>query len=323
MYIVTGGAGFIGSAIVWKLNQMGITDILVVDNLGYAEKWKNLVSLHYVDYMHKAAFLDLVAEGKAPKPTAVLHMGACSSTTETDAEYLMENNYRYSRLICSWALEQGARFINASSASTYGDGSLGFKDDLDTLAQLKPLNMYGYTKLLFDLWAQREGVLDSIVSLRFFNVFGPNEYHKDDMRSVVCKAYGQIKETNRLKLFKSYMKKYPNGGQLRDFVYVKDCVNVIWWLLQNPGTTGLYNVGTGKARTWNDLAKAVFKAMNKPAKIDYVDMPPTLRGKYQYFTQADMERLQATGCDVEFTPLELAIKDYVQNHLAKEDPYLS
>ncbi len=322
MYIVTGGAGFIGSAIVWKLNQMGITDILIVDNLGHAEKWKNLVNRRYTDYMHKGAFMGLVAAGKAPKPTAVLHMGACSSTTETDAEYLMENNYRYSRILCSWALGQGARFINASSAATYGDGSRGFKDDVETMVELKPLNMYGYTKQLFDLWAQRQGILDSIASLKFFNVFGPNEYHKGDMRSVVCKAHAQILESGRLALFKSYVKKFSHGGQQRDFVYVKDCMDVIWWLLQHPEANGLFNVGTGQARTWNDLAKAVFKAMNKPVKIDYIDMPPSLREKYQYFTEAGMERLRAAGYTADFTPLELAVKDYVQEYLVKGNAYL-
>lgn len=322
MYIVTGGAGFIGSAMVWKLNEMGISDILVVDNLGHSEKWKNLVNRRYSDYLHRTAFLELVGSDKAPKPTAVIHMGACSSTTETDAEFLMENNYRYSRLLCEWALEHEARFLNASSAATYGDGKQGFKDDVESMLQLKPLNMYGYTKQLFDLWAQQAGVLKQIASLKFFNVYGPNEYHKEDMRSVICKAFSQIGETGRLKLFKSYRKDYPNGGQKRDFVYVKDCVDVMWWLLQHPQANGLFNVGTGTARTWNELGKAVFKAMNKSAKIDYIEMPETLREKYQHFTESIMERLTTAGYDTPFTSLEDGVKDYVQNYLAAEDPYL-
>lgn len=322
MYIVTGGAGFIGSAIVWKLNEMGVHDILIVDNLGHRDKWKNLVNRRYADYMHKTAFLELVAHDKAPAPSAVIHMGACSSTTETDAEYLMENNYRYSRMLCQWALRHKARFINASSAATYGGGAQGFNDDEEGMRTLRPLNMYGYTKLLFDLWAQEHNVLPTIASLKFFNVFGPNEYHKDDMRSVVCKAYEQIKTDGRLKLFKSHRKGYTNGGQKRDFVYVKDCVEVVRWLLEHPDVNGVFNVGTGTARSFNDLAKAVFKSMKKGMKIDYIDMPPHLREKYQYFTQSNMDKLQAAGCDVSFRPLEEAVRDYVVNHLAAEDPYL-
>lgn len=322
MYIVTGGAGFLGSAIVWKLNQKGVSNIIVVDNLGHGEKWKNLVNLRFSDYMHKTAFLELVAADKAPAPTAVIHMGACSSTTETDAEYLMENNYRYSRLLCQWTLEKGGRFINASSAATYGDGSQGFADSVETMQQLKPLNMYGYTKQLFDLWAHQAGVLPRIASLKFFNVFGPNEYHKGDMKSVVCKAYSQITETGRLKLFKSHRKGIHNGGQQRDFVSVKDCAEVVWQLLEKQDAGGLFNIGTGQARTFNDLAKAVFKALKKSVKIDYIPMPETLRGKYQYFTQADVTKLKESGCNVEFTSLEDAVHDYVVNYLAAADPYL-
>jgi ADP-L-glycero-D-manno-heptose 6-epimerase len=323
MYIVTGGAGFIGSAMVWKLNQMGIENIVVVDNLGHGEKWKNLVNRGYADYLHKETFLELVAHDELPWDVqAVVHMGACSSTTETDAEFLMENNYRYSRILCAWCLDHGARFVNASSAATYGDGSLGFRDDESRLQELKPLNMYGYTKQLFDLSARREGWLDAVASLKFFNVFGPNEYHKGDMMSVICKAHSQIGESGRLKLFKSYHPDYPDGGQMRDFVYVKDCVEVIWWLLQNPDVNGVFNVGTGAARTWNELADAVFAAMDRPRDVEYVDMPETLRGKYQYFTQASMDKLREAGCPVQFTSLEEAAKDYVQGYLESEDPYL-
>lgn len=324
MYIVTGGAGFIGSAMVWKLNQMGITDILVVDNLGESEKWKNLTRLKYEDYLHRDQFLKLIVEGdEDPFETeGVIHMGACSSTTERNADFLMENNYRYTQMVCRFCLGNDVRFINASSASTYGDGSLGFSDD-DTLApRLKPLNMYGYSKQLFDLWSLKAGITDRLASLKFFNVYGPNEYHKDDMKSVICKAYSQIGETGKMKLFKSYHPDYSDGGQQRDFIYVKDCVDVMWWLLQNPGVGGIFNVGTGQARSWNDLANSVFAAMGKTPDIEYIPMPEQLRGKYQYFTQATMDKLRAAGYDRPFTSLEDGAKDYVQNYLAQDDPHL-
>ena len=322
MIVVTGGAGFIGSAFVWKLNELGMEDIVVVDELGHDDKWRNLVNRRYVDYLHKDAFLDLVMDDAVPFDVeAVVHMGACSSTTETDADYLMENNYRYTLTLCSWALDKGARFINASSAATYGDGSLGFSDDNALTPVLRPLNMYGYSKQLFDVWSLKYGLAGRIASLKFFNVFGPNEYHKGDMMSVVCKAHAQIRETGRLKLFKSYLDDYPDGGQMRDFVYVKDCVEVMVWLLEHTEVNGIFNVGTGKARTWNDLAGAVFAAMGKEAAIDYIEMPEQLRGKYQYFTQAEMDKLKKAGCPVEFSSLEDSVADYVR-HLEKDDPYL-
>ncbi|MBI9081363.1 MAG: ADP-glyceromanno-heptose 6-epimerase [Pseudodesulfovibrio sp.] len=323
MYIVTGGAGFIGSAMVWKLNQMGIDDILVVDNLSTSEKWSNLVSLRYEDYLHRDQFLKLILEGDDPFETeAVIHMGACSSTTELDADFLMENNYRYTQYVSSFCLAHDARFINASSAATYGDGEHGFDDSHEGIDKLRPLNMYGYSKQLFDLWAKQGDILDRIVSLKFFNVFGPNEYHKDDMKSVICKAHKQILETGKLKLFKSYRNEYPHGGQKRDFVYIKDCVDIMAWFLENPDANGIFNIGTGTARTWNDLANAVFAAMGKDPEIEYIPMPESIRDKYQYFTQADMGKLAAVGCDVKMTSLEDGAADYVQNYLDKDNPHL-
>jgi len=323
MYIVTGGAGFIGSAMVWKLNRMGIDDILVVDNLSTSDKWKNLVGLRYQDYLHRDQFLKFMLEGDDPFETqAVIHMGACSSTTELDADFLMENNYRYTQYVCRFCLEHDVRFINASSAATYGGGEHGFNDDHEGIDRLGPLNMYGYSKQLFDLWAKDANVLDRIVSLKFFNVFGPNEYHKDDMKSVICKAHAQILETGALKLFKSYRDEYPDGGQRRDFVYIKDCVDIMAWFLENPDKGGIFNVGTGTARTWNDLARAVFAAMDREPDIEYIPMPEAIRDKYQYFTQADMGKLRETGYDGEMTSLEDGAKDYVQNYLDKEDRYL-
>ncbi len=322
MIIVTGGAGFIGSAVIWKLNEAGREDILVVDHLGTSDKWKNLVNRRYLDYMHKKVFLDRLLNGEIDNIEAIIHMGACSSTTENDADYLMENNYHYSRRLAQYAVYRNIRFINASSAATYGDGSRGFSDDAESLDQLVPLNMYGYSKQLFDVWARRHNFLDRLVSLKFFNVFGPNEYHKGDMRSVVVKAFAQVGAEGTIRLFKSYRPEYEDGGQQRDFVYVKDCAGIISWLLENQDVTGLYNIGTGRARTWNDLAKAVFSAMDMSPRIEYIDMPEILRDRYQYFTEAEMKRLSGRGCPVAFTGLEDAVADYVKNYLQATDPYL-
>jgi len=323
MIIVTGGAGFIGSAFVWKLNQKGIEDIVIVDQLGSDDKWKNLVNLRFADYIHKNEFMNLVLEDEVPfEASAVIHMGACSSTTERDADYLWENNYLYSRELAAWALSHNARFIYASSAATYGDGALGFSDDHEKISQLKPINMYGYSKQIFDLWVLKNKLEDKIVGIKYFNVFGPNEYHKGDMSSVIYKAFKQIKETGKMRLFKSYRKEYPDGGQLRDFVYVKDCLNVMWWFFKNPEVNGIYNLGTGKARTWKDLIKSVFAAMERKTNIQYIEMPVALRDQYQYFTEAQMNKLKSAGCPVTFAPLEETVRDYVVNYLQNIDPHL-
>lgn len=320
--IVTGGAGFIGSAFVAHLNKEGIRDILIVDSLGSGDKWKNLRNLSFVDVIHKEKFLNLVQTAGAPVARAVVHMGACSSTTETDCDYLLANNFHYTRTVAEWALKHKSRFVYASSAATYGDGSLGYDDDTALIPKLKPLNMYGYSKQLFDLWALRGGHFKEIVGVKFFNVFGPNEYHKGAMRSVVHKACEEIEETGRMRLFKSNDPVYPDGGQMRDFVYVKDCSAVLAWLVANPLVNGLFNLGTGTARTWNDLAKAVFAALGKPVQIEYIPMPSQLERQYQNFTEATMSRLQAAGCPVRFQTLEQAVLDYVRNHLLTQDPHL-
>ena len=323
MIIVTGGAGFIGSAFVWKLNQEGIDDILIVDRLGKTDKWKNLVNLRFVNYMHKDDFLELIYNDTVNfEVEAIIHMGACSSTTERNADYLWKNNNVYTGYLAEWAIERSIRFIYASSAATYGDGSLGFSDDHDKIKALKPINMYGYSKQVFDLRVLRHSWEDKIAGIKFFNVFGPNEYHKEDMTSVIFKAFHQIKETGTVKLFKSYLPKYPDGGQLRDFVYVKDCIDVMWWLFKNPDVNGIFNLGTGKARTWNDLIKAVFSAMKKTTNIEYIEMPEALRNQYQYFTEAKMDKLKAAGCPVAFSSLENSVQDYVVNYLQKSDPHL-
>ncbi|MDR2574283.1 MAG: ADP-glyceromanno-heptose 6-epimerase [Desulfovibrio sp.] len=323
MYVITGGAGFIGSALLWRLNEAGLEEIVVVDNLASSVKWRNLVKRNYVDYMHRDRFYELVRRNSLPwKVTAIVHLGACSSTTEQNADFLMENNFHYSRDLCRYALDTGARFIAASSAATYGGGSSGFSDDPAMLAFLRPLNMYGYSKHLFDLWLLRENLLTSAASLKFFNVYGPNEYHKGSMRSVVAKAHSQIREDGCLRLFKSGVPFMEDGGQKRDFVYVKDCVALIAWLLEQWEVNGIMNVGTGKARTFNDLGKAVFEAMGRECHIEYVDMPEPLRGKYQNFTEAEMDWLEEAACPLRFTDLEEGVRDYVQGYLEKTDNYL-
>ena len=323
MYILTGGAGFIGSAFLAELNEKGISQIIVVDELGDSEKWKNLSNKQFFDFYHKEQFHKLIAENKLLAGIkGIIHLGACSSTTERNADYMMQNNYRFSRDLAQWALERNIRFIYASSAATYGAGEQGFSDDDSITPKLRPLNVYALSKQAFDLWALQSGAVRHMAGIKFFNVYGPNEYHKQDMTSVVFKAYHQIKESGKVRLFKSYNKAYQHGEQQRDFIYVKDCSKVMWWLLEQPGVCGIFNLGTGKARTWKDLVSAVFIAMKSEVLIDYIDMPETLRSKYQYLTEAKMEKLRAAGYESEFVSLEDGIRDYVVNYLSQEFPYL-
>ena len=320
MIIVTGGAGFIGSALIAALNKRGLTDILVVDRLGNDQRWKNLVNLRFADYIDKDDFLDMIAEDVLPfSAEAVFHLGACSSTTETDVSFLMNNNFEYTKQLAQWTADDNIRFIYASSAATYGDGSQGFSDDEEKLETLKPLNPYGYSKQLFDLWAKRNGLLDRIVGLKYFNVFGPNEYHKAEMRSFVLKAFEQINSNGRVRLFKSHRPDFKDGEQKRDFLYVKDAVDMTLFFFDNPKTAGIYNLGAGLARTWNDLAKAVFAAMGKSPNIEYIDMPDSVRNQCQYFTEADISKLRSTGYEKQITSLEEAAKDYVVHYLAKDE----
>lgn len=320
MIVVTGGAGFIGSALIWALNRRGEEDILVVDQLRQSEKWKNLVGLRFSDYLDKTVFIDRLTRGYFGKRIrAVLHMGACSDTTEKDADYLMENNYRYTARIADWRETQPhCRLIYASSAATYGDGGQGYADDEASLVELRPLNMYGYSKHLFDLLALRRGWLQRIVGLKYFNVFGPNEYHKGEMRSVINKAYPQVRDEGRIRLFKSHRPDYRDGEQLRDFIYVKDAVEMTLFFLDRPDIGGIYNIGTGRAQSWNEVAAALFKAAGQPLTIDYIPMPEALRGKYQYYTCADLTKLQAAGWSGVCRPLEEAVADYVGRYLAPE-----
>jgi ADP-L-glycero-D-manno-heptose 6-epimerase len=319
MIVVTGGAGFIGSAIVWRLNQLGKDNILVVDELAEDEKWKNLVSLNFTDYLDKDNFIEKIIDGDPDLDIeAIIHMGACSSTTEKDAGYLMHNNFKYTQELAKYCLGNNVRFIYASSAATYGNGEQGYDDNENELDALRPMNMYGYSKQLFDLWAKKNNLLDKIVGLKFFNVYGPNEFHKGDMRSVVHKAYGQIKETGKVNLFKSYKKDYEDGEQMRDFIYVKDAVDMTLFFLENKDKNGIFNIGTGNARTWNDLVTIIFKSLNKQANVEYIEMPESIRDKYQYFTQANLHKLFDAGYDQPITSLEDGINDYVKNYLILE-----
>jgi len=316
MIIVTGGAGFIGSSIVWRLNQLGDNKIIIVDELGVDDKWKNLVPLKFEDFIHKDDFISMIVEKDISFDiSAIIHMGANSSTTEKDADHLFLNNYLYTKELATFCLEKNIRFVYASSAATYGDGSLEFDDDVSKLEILRPLNMYGYSKQLFDLWAKRNNAFDKIVGLKYFNVYGPNEYHKGDMRSVVHKAFEQIRDTGKVRLFKSLNSKYKDGEQLRDFIYVKDAVDITLFFLDKPEINGLYNLGTGKSRTWNDLVTAIFKALNKPVNIEYIDLPEHLKNKYQYFTEANMNKIKKAGYNNSIMNLENGVADYVKNYL--------
>ncbi len=322
MIIVTGGAGFIGSALVWKLNKMGEEEIVIVDELGSDEKWKNLIGLRFINIYHPDEFMELILGNTFPfEVDTIFHLGACSSTTEKDADYLLQNNFHYSRNLAKYAITNRARFIYASSAATYGDGSMGYLDDEHELNMLRPLNMYGYSKHLLDLWLHKTGYNEEVVGLKYFNVYGPNEYHKDDMRSVVHKAFGQIKETGSVKLFKSYKDGYKDGEQKRDFIYVKDAVDMTLYFYKNKNINGLFNVGTGKSRTWVDLVTAVFNAMDKPVNIEFIDMPEYLKEKYQYFTEANIDKIKKVGYTDDISSLEDGISDYVQNYLLT-DSYL-
>lgn len=313
MIIVTGAAGFIGSCMVSRLNQEGITDIIAVDVLRENEKWKNLRHLNFSDYLDRDALMDYLKD--ADNIETIIHLGACSSTTEKNAAYLMENNYRYTLNLAQYSIIKNIRFIYASSAATYGNGEKGYNDDEDKIDELLPLNMYGYSKQLFDLKARRKGWFDKIAGLKFFNVYGPNEYHKDDMASVVFKAFNQIRDTGKVKLFKSHQAEYKDGEQLRDFVYVKDALNIIWYLFQKPAISGLFNIGSGNARSFKDLVTATFNALDKKIDIEYIDMPESIRDRYQYFTQANISKLSKIGFNQKFTTLESGVQDYVQHYL--------
>lgn len=322
--IVTGASGMIGSGVVRHLNDLGHTQLLLVDDLKSGDKWKNLLGKQFTDLISKHALMDWL-KGKEGEVDAIIHLGACSDTVETNADYLIENNFRYSIRLAEWALKWNKRFIYASSAATYGDGELGFKDDESALETLRPLNMYGFSKHLVDLWMKREGVLDRVVGLKYFNVFGPNEYHKGRMASMVLKMMQKSSDGSTVYLFKSNDPKYSDGGQMRDFIYLKDAVRMTCAFLEpkyrNVG--GIYNIGQGKPTPWNLLADSFFKALKKRTNIAYIDMPPDLVKQYQNYTCACMDKFHKIFSSdrkyIETTPVETAVREYVQEYLLRSD----
>ena len=316
--LVTGAAGMIGSALVWALNRQGCTNLILTDRLGTSVKWRNLVPLRFTEYLDADQLWDQLETPALAAVRWVFHLGACSATTETNAAYLMENNFHYTRRLAEWALAGGRRFVYASSAATYGNGDAGMDDGQQHLHAYRPLNMYGYSKHLFDLHAQQRGWFDRIVGLKYFNIFGPNEDHKGDMRSVVHKACGQIRQSGKVGLFRSHHPDYRDGEQLRDFLYVKDAVAMTLHLANTPSAAGIHNIGSGKAATWIDLVTPIFTALGLPPKIEFIDMPEVLRGKYQYHTCAAIQRLLDTGWTDPCHSLAEAVRDYVTNYLVPD-----
>jgi ADP-L-glycero-D-manno-heptose 6-epimerase len=323
MIVITGATGFIGSVLAKTLNKNSKEELLLVDKFGNNGKWKNLLNIKLAGFADRDEFLGDLENKKYyyKNITAILHIGACSKTTEYNVDYLIKNNFEYSVRLCNWCVENGVRFIYASSAAVYGDGALGFSDSDDLTGKLQPLNPYGFSKWLFDQWMLSTGKTDNAAGLRFFNVFGPNEYHKEDMASVIYRYFPDVRDKKLLRLFKSYKKGITDGEQRRDFVYVKDVVSVIEFFLENEKLHGIYNLGSGKARSFNDVGKAMFAALGYKSNIEYFDMPQGLRDKYQYFTEADMSKLRNAGYKKPFTLLEEAVSDYIKTYLSKDNPY--
>ncbi len=327
MYIVTGAAGFIGSCIVKKLNDEGIENILIVDRLEKDNKWLNLRGVKFQEYIHADEFIqpDILNSVFDEGVTQIYHMGACSSTTETDVDYFMKNNVEYSQILYRYCSQYDVPICYASSAATYGDGEHGFVDEENDLEMLQPLNPYGWSKQLMDEWVIKQLKRpERWFGVKFFNVYGPNEYHKGGQKSVIAHAFKQITETGTMKLFKSYKEGFADGEQLRDFVYVKDIVDAMWMLMstEHKGVNGIYNLGTGTARSFKDLVKATFKGMDKEENIEYIEMPAALKDQYQYYTQAEMSKFQNVFPEFKFHTLEEGVEDYVKNYLSQTNPYL-
>ena len=316
MIIVTGGAGLIGIAVVWKLNGRGVEDILIVDHNPDGDKDDNLAALKYSQYTDKSDFLQKLFDGRlSDSIESIIHLGACTDTTETDKDYLYKNNFDYTRKLASYAVNNKIRFIYASSAATYGKGEKGYADDEKLIPALEPLNEYARSKQMFDLWAIENDLLDRIAGLKYFNIFGPNEGHKGEMRSMVAKAFEQIWSSGEVRLFKSYREEYEDGEQQRDFLYVKDAAEITLFFLDNPALNGIYNVGSGRAESWNVLINALFEALDLEPKIRYIDMPDNIREQYQYHTRAETKKLIDSGYQSDITPLDEAVRDYVTNYL--------
>ena len=316
MIIVTGGAGLIGSNIVWNLNERGISDLMIVDHNHNGTKSRNLNPLRYSQYVDKADFIKPLLDGEfGDNIEAIIHLGACSDTTETDKEYLYKNNFEYTRKLAEFAVENGIRFIYASSAATYGNGENGYSDEESLIPTYEPLNEYARSKQMFDLWAIEEGIINKIVGLKYFNIFGPNEGHKGNMRSMVLKAYEQIFATGKVSLFKSHIDDYEDGEQKRDFLYVKDAADMTLFFLDNPQLSGIYNIGSGKAETWNDLIGSLFQSLDMEPNIEYIDMPENIRNQYQYYTKADMTKFSKLNYSKTSMSLPDSVDDYVQGYL--------
>jgi ADP-L-glycero-D-manno-heptose 6-epimerase len=328
MIIITGGAGMIGSIMAWHLNnKLGRQDLVIVDRITHENQWQNLVHRHYAEYLDKDQLFDFLEDND--DITAVIHMGAISATTERDFNKLVADNMHYSQDLWSWCAEYEVPFFYASSAATYGGGEQGYDDA--SIENLRPLNGYGYSKHFFDQWvlqqvAQKQITPPAWAGFKFFNVYGPNEYHKERMASVAYHTFNQFKETGTMRLFKGTKADVEDGMQLRDFVYVKDVADVMGFFLEaalknKPAASAIYNIGTGQARSFKDLATNVMTSMDREPNITYIDMPQDLQGKYQYFTQAEMKKLRDAGYKKPFTTLEEGVKDYVQNYLRQDDPY--
>lgn len=320
MIIITGGAGLIGSCVVWLLNQRGEKDIMIVDSIIDFAHERNLTPLHYKKLVSDNEFRQKLRRGNynTSEVKGIIHLGAINSTTETRWEKLEDTNVRFSKEIIDWCAHRKNKCVYASSASVYGAGEHGYNDGHELFDNLKPLNLYARSKLTVDIWARDNGFLDNVVGVRFFNVFGPNEQHKKHMRSVIAKQYDDIKQTGVLKLFRSYRPEYKDGEQKRDFLYVKDAAKATLFLYDQSDKAGVFNVGTGTARSWNELAYAMFNAMNKEPMIEYIDMPENIRKHYQYYTQADISKLRAAGYAEKFTSLEESVADYIQNYIEKD-----
>lgn len=319
--VVTGGAGLIGSATIWGINNQNLNNVWLVDWIDEDSlKHRNCEHLQFQRKLNASHFRKLIDENSSElkEIRTIIHLGACSSTTETDEDYLHDNNFLYTKELCEWSLANNVRFVYASSAATYGDGNWGMDDRDEDIEKFQPLNLYGWSKHKFDLFAKENGWFDSITGLKYFNVYGPNEEHKGDMRSVVSKAYKQIKDSQRMSLFKSHRPEYRDGEQKRDFLYIKDAVNMTLWLTENPAATGLFNLGNGLARTWLDLGNSIFAALKLNAQIEFVEMPEILKDKYQYFTQATIEKLRSQGFDHNLFSLEDAVHDYIRNYLVPD-----